>query len=55
MSVTDDCKVRFSTLPSSNFLVCASDDKVRGVHGNHISSELAREVVFLVQLSPLDI
>jgi len=41
--------------PSSNFLVCASDDEVTGVHGNHICSELAGEMVLLVQISPLDI
>jgi hypothetical protein len=41
--------------PSSYFLVCASYDEVSSVHGDHISSELAGEVVFLVQLSPLGI
>jgi hypothetical protein len=41
--------------PSSYFLVCASYDEVSSVHGDHISSELAGEVVLLVQLSPLGI
>jgi hypothetical protein len=41
--------------PSSYFLVCASYDEVSSVHGDHISSELAGEVVLLVEFSPLDI
>jgi len=46
---------RQANRPSSYFLVGASDDEVAGVHGNHISSKLAGEMVLVVHFSPLEI
>ena len=39
--------------PSSNFLVCAGDDKISIVHSNYISSELTGEMIFLIELLPV--
>lgn len=42
-------------IPSSNLLEGASDDKISMVHGNKISCELAREMVLVLQLLPVDV
>lgn len=47
--------VSLLSLPSSNFLESTCDDEICVVHGDKISRELAREVVLVVELLPVDI
>lgn len=41
--------------PSSNLLEGTGDDEISVVHGNKIGGELAREVVLLFKLLPVNI
>jgi hypothetical protein len=40
---------------SSNLLEGTGDDKVSMVHGNQVSGELAREVVVILKLLPVEV
>lgn len=44
-----------SVSPSSNFLESTGDNEIGMIHGNKISSKLAREVVLLLKFFPVNV
>lgn len=44
-----------SISPSSNFLESRSDNEIGVIHGYKISSELAREVILILEFFPVDV